>query len=212
MANGLIVPDPQNPGSFIIPALGKRAEISQLREGDVYDSGQVASGAISAGTEIIFFSSVTDKNLQHKNFNHPGRVPAGMELAVNRIGLVVAQAQGNTMASDDDVIKIAYSGALKVKINERTIAEGPAFTFQSGYGVVGSTTRTDTGVVTIGMPSFAAAPQLLVVQPIRDDDDLAPTLTWPNNAWITSNAMPPLDGRTVLTILLHGVVKTPLGK
>lgn len=212
MAQPLIVPDPQNPGSFIVPALGKRAEISQLREGDTYDSVQQASGAISADTELEFFQVVTDKKLQHKNFFYPGRLPAGAEVAVNRVGLCVAQAQGNTVTTDDDVIKAAYAGALIVTINDRTIAEGPAFTFQSGYGVAGSTTRTDTGVVTIGLPSFAAAPQLLVVQPIRDDDDIKPKLRFPNNAWITSGAMPTLDGRNVFTLLLHGVIKSPLGK
>lgn len=200
-------------GTLVIPSLGRTIKLVEWREDDFYDSVQQASGAATAGTSLEVFRDLSNKNLQHTNLKTSRRIPAGSEFILARIGVVPAQAIGNTLVTDDDIIKLAYAATMTFKLNDRLITEGPLYKYQSGYGVTGSTTRNATGVVTIGVPSAAAAPVLMVAQNIADDDDLVATIDFKNNSWIAGGAsMPTFTAAVIATVNLHGFVKKPQGK
>jgi hypothetical protein len=104
------------------------------------------------------------------------------------------QAFGNTVTSDADIIKLAHAAYVRFAVNQsRLVVDAPLFTLQSGLGVTGSTTRNDTGVVTIGVASAAAAPQLLVAQPIGPNDSISGSDSYiaiQANNWSQSGNMP----------------------
>ncbi|HYE89983.1 MAG TPA: hypothetical protein VEA38_03140 [Terriglobales bacterium] len=210
MANGGVIVT--GPGVITVPALGKSFKLTESREDDVFDSVTQASGSVSAGTSLELFRDLGNKFLQHTNLKTPRRINAESEMALTRIGVHVAQAIGNTMVSDDDIIKILHTGTLTFKINDRLVTEGPLMKYQAGVGAAGQTNRTDTGVVTNGVASQAAAPNLLVPQPISDKDDLNGTVDFKNATWISGYTAPSLDGTNVISCLLHGIIKAPLGR
>lgn len=213
MAGNPVAVPTKNAGELFIPALGKTIQQVEWREDDFYDTVQTDSVTPTAGSTFEYFRDLSNKNLQHTNLKTPRRIPSGSEFIMTRVGLVPNQALGNTLLSDSDVTKLAYAATLTFKINDRLITEGPVYKYQSGYGVTGSTTRTDTGVVTIGVPSAAAAPNLLVAQTIKDDDDLVATLEFKSNSWISGGAsMPTFSSRPAVTLMLHGLIKKPQGK
>jgi hypothetical protein len=212
MANNLAVPVPNEPGALFIPALGRKIKMVEWREDDFYDSVLQASGAISAGTSLEFFRDLSNKNLQHTNLRTARRIPAGSEFIMARLGVLIAQAVGETLATDDDTLVVAYAGSLTFKLNDRLISEGMLVKYQTGIGVTGSTTRTGTGVVTLGVPSAAAAPSLMVAQPVSDTDDLMGTVDFKSATWISGYSTPTLTNAVLFTIMLHGFIKKPQGK
>lgn len=211
MASPTAIPG-KEPGELYIPALGKTIKQTESREDDVYDTVEQATGAVSAGAKLSAFKSVTNKNLQHTNLTTIRRIAAGDEFYMNRVGCHIRQAAGNTLSTDSDIIKVAENADFTMKLGRRLVTEGPLIKFQSGYGVVGSTNRNNTGVVTIGVASYAAAPQLLVVQPITEDDDLIADLVFSDNQWLGSAGQPTLGAAVQVSVFLHGVIKSPLGK
>lgn len=202
----------KNPGELYIPSANKTIQQTESREDDVYDTDQQKAGAISAGNKIDFFKTITSKNLQATNITTPRRLAQGDELYMNRVGVHIHQSIGNTMTTDSDIVKIAHAGSLAFKLGRRLVTEGPLYKYQSGYGVVGQTTRNNTGMATIGVASYAAAPQMIVVQPVTENDDLIGTVRFDDNAWANTSGLPTLDADNWLSILLHGVLKSPLGK
>jgi hypothetical protein len=212
MASPVAVPTGEA-GELFIPALGKKIKQVEWREDDFYDTVQTDAVTPTAGSQLEFFRDLSNKNLQHTNLKTQRRIPAGSEFILTRIGIVPCQALANTLLTDADIVKLAYAATLTFKINDRLISEGPVVKYQSGMGVTGSTTRTDTGVVTIGLPSAAAAPNLLVAQTIKDDDDLVATLEFKNNSWINGGStMPTFSTRPGVILMLHGLIKKPQGK
>lgn len=203
-------------GSLFIPALGKAIKLVEWREDDFYDTVvtgdvSVAAAAITAGSSLEFFRDLANKNLQHTNLRTQRRIPAGSEFIMSRIGVLPNQAFGNVMPSPTDITKHAYAATLSFKINDRLVSEGPLYKYQSGYGVTGSTTENSSGLVTIGVPSAAAAPNLMVAQPVQDDDDLVATVDYRSVGWATGAAMPTVKAIGI-TLTLHGFIKKPQGK
>lgn len=203
-------------GELFIPALGKAIKLVEWREDDFYDT--VTTGAVNAastpaaGTSLEFFRDLASKNLQHTNLRTSRRIPAGSEFIMSRIGVVPAQASGNVVYTPADTEKVAYGATLTFKINDRLVSEGPLYKYQSGYGVTGSTTQNNTGLATIGVPSAAAAPNLMVAQPIMDDDDLVATIDFKSADWLTGYAQPTFTAGLPITLSLHGFIKKPQGK
>jgi hypothetical protein len=198
-------------GEYIIPELGRTIRLVEWREDDFYDSVQQAAGLIAAGTSLEFFRDLANKNLQHSNLRTPRRIPSGSEFILQRIGVVFAQTVCNALISAADILKGAYAGTLTFKINDRLVSEGPLFKYQSGYGMVGATTENNTSLVSTGVASAAAAPQLLVQQTINDQADLNATVDFKNNSWLAGAVMPTLVGNPVFMLMLHGLVKKPQG-
>lgn len=207
-----------NPGELFIPALGKKFQQVELREDDVYDTVQVQTGAITAGTELEFFRDIQNKNEQHTNLPQSRRIQAGDEVAVFRIGLYPRNKVGATHSSTSDIAQIVDNGHFVLKFNRRVISDGPALKFPSGYGLSGA---SDLGAVSagnqfvsLGVPSVAAAPTLFVPQQLKDNDDIICKLRFPAASWVTGYNDPTLasaDG-VLMSAFLRGVIKSPLGK
>lgn len=195
---------------------GRVIKLVEWREDDFYDTVCTAdpsavAAAITAGASFEFFRDLANKNLPHTNLRTARRIPAGSEFIMSRIGVVPNQAFGNVTPSPTDITKLVYAATLSFKINDRLISEGPLYKYQSGYGVTGSTTENATGYVTVGVPSAAAAPTLMVAQPVQDNDDLQCTMDVKSNSWQTGAVLPTIKGIAV-TLILHGFIKKPQGK
>lgn len=209
--NQMLIPG-NKAGTFTIAATGEEVQLLKYREDDIVDSVYLASGAITAGKKLEFFTNPTVKGLQHANLTTARRISSDSEMIINRIGVLPAQAFGNTLANGDDVLKTSYAGVLTFKIGrERVITEGALVKYPTGLGVTGQMTTSDRSLLSIGVPSLAAAPQLLVPQKINDKDDLHSYITFPDNDWMTgTSAMPTLVGAMVWTIYVHGLITDPL--
>ena len=211
MANEIAVPTGK-PGELFIPALGRTIQQIEWREDDVYDSVTQASGAITAGTELVLFRDLTNKNLPHTNLTQARKIKANSEFIISRVGVVIAQAFSNTLVALPDILKVAYAGTLTFQIGDRLVTEGPLWKYQTGYGITGGSTETNVSTATTGVPSAAAAPQMLVAQSVSDKDDLVGTINFKGDTWVTgTSAMPTTAGRTVFTVVAHGLIKKPQG-
>ena len=200
-------------GVYEIEGLGTRIRLLEWRAGAFYDTVSFAAGAQSPGAQQFLFQNLQNKNRQFTNLdNNAGRLPALNELITNRVGAHVLQAFGNTVSTDADIIKMAHAAYMRVSVNQtRIIYDEPLYCAQSGFGITGSTTRNNTGVVTIGVPSAAAAPQLLVAQPIGPNDSIGTDsyIVLYQNAWASASNMPTFDNLVAVTVFLDGLIKKP---
>lgn len=209
----------QNPGELYIPALGKTIQQIEWREDDLYDTVALPAALIAAGTSCDLFINLQGKQLQHCNLKKQSSIPANNQVVVSRIGVHINQALGSVMPTDADIIQLAHAGVLSFSVNDRLITQRPLHTYQSGYGMTGSTTRNATGVVTTGVPSAAAAPSLYVAQPVTDNDDLAGAITFPQLGWLATNTDGAIVGTTLptpsvaisMSCFLHGIIRKPQG-
>lgn len=200
-------------GVFYIPALGKTVQLIEWREDDYMDTVTQALGAVTAGTSLELFRDLANKNVQHCNLKTQRRIPAGSEFVMNRVGVLIHQCFSNTVPVLADILKVAFNASLTFKVNDRVIVEGALYKYATGYGVTGSSTENAISLATTGIASAAAAPQLLVAQPVKDDDDLNGTIDFRSDSWITGAAvMPTLAGRMLMSCILHGLIKKPTGK
>lgn len=212
MATPIAIPG-KNAGELYIPSAGKTILQTESREDDIYDTVEQASGAVTTGAKLNAFKNITSKNAQHTNLTTARRIGSGDEFYMNRVGCHIRQATANTIAVDSDILLVAENVDFLFKLGKREVTSGPLIKYQSGYGVVGMTNRNNTGLVTIGVASYAAAPQLLVVQGVTDNDDMIADFQFSDNSWITGGTkMPTTTNATYITVFLHGVVKSRLGQ
>lgn len=212
--NQIAVPT-KNPGELFIPALGKTFQQVELREDDIYDTVQLKAGAIAAGTEYEFFRDIEQKYEQHSNVPQARRIAAGDEVALFRIGLHPREAQGNVLPNSADIKKVFGNAHLLLKFNRRVITDGPAIKYPSGLGLSGSSNEVAAAglqFTSVGVPSVAAAPTLFVPQQLKDNDDITAKLRFPNAAWAAGYVVPATADDLLVTLFLHGVIKSPLGK
>jgi hypothetical protein len=216
-------------GVYEIEGLGTKIRLLEWRAGSFYDSISFTSDGVTpqaAGSQQQLFQNLNGKTRQFSNLdNNAGRLPALNELITNRVGAHLLQAWGDVVISDADIIKFAHAAYMRVSVNQtRLIFDAPLYTAQSGYGVQGSTTRNNTGIATVGVPSAAAAPQLLVAQPIGPNDSIGTdsylTLYAVNQSnWAQLSALtvptaaaatlPVFSTSVFATIFLDGLVKKP---
>ena len=205
-------------GVYEVEGLGTTIRLLEWRAGSFYDTVSFNSGAQTPGTIAQLFQNLNNKSRQDTNLdNNAGRLPALNELICNRVGGLIKQAFGSTLALDGDIIQLAYAAYMRVSVNQtRIIFDAPLVTAQSGYGVTGSTTRNATGIATTGVPSAAAAPQLLVAQPIGPNDSIGTDsfINLPPNLWASqvsppTSSMPNFTNQMFVTVFLDGLVKKP---
>lgn len=208
-------------GVYEVEGLGTKIRLLEWRAGSFYDTVEFQSDGSTAqtpGTQQYLFQNLNNKSRQHTNLdNNAGRLPALNELICNRVGGFIQQSMGNTVVLDSDIIKLAMAAYMRVSVNQtRIIFDAPLLTAQSGYGIQGSTTRNATGIATTGVPSAAAAPQLLVAQPIGPNDSIGTDsyIQLLNNLWITGTLpapgnMPTFASSMFVTVFLDGLVKKP---
>lgn len=209
-------------GVYEIEGIGQRIRLVEYKVGGVKDSVVLAGTAavfpytITAGKRMYLFRDVTGKNKQFNTLeNNAGKLPAHTDLIINRVGVHVGQASGNSLPTDADIIKVSHAGVLEVFVNkDRQIAEGSLYEFPTGFGITGSTTRNATGVVTNGVASSAAAPQLLVAQPVTPEDSISGFIEFPDNTGVLEAAYEGaiISARMVFTCHLDGLIKRPQGR
>lgn len=183
---GMLKEIPGRVGVFEVDGLpGFEIELAKWRAGGLKDTVQPATTTLNK--KVSFFQSPANKNGQHKSFETPGKIPSHTELIINRVGLQPAQAFGNTIVKDTDILKICYASFLTVKFDkERVVAEGAGYEFPYGKGVTGQTTRSSSGIVTNGVAARGATEELLVAQPVDSDDTILAELDFPDNSWFVA--------------------------
>ena len=212
------------PGLFRDTDTGNVVNIRDFRETDKYDTIIIPNGtAIAAGTEWIFFQDVQGKRDVDTNFKTPRKLSAGESMVLDRIGLYVRLASGNAITLPRDVKKVVENSYFKLTINDILQDEGPSIKFPSGYGLYGSTTENDAGVVSLGVPATASAARLVKRQLLNQNHELNGSFRFDSRAWTnnaTSNPLaqavsitqPTLEGDLFVTCYLHGLVRAAVTK
>ena len=206
------------PGKFLDTVSGEVLDISDYREDDKYDTTFIAAGAVVAGTQLIFLRDIQNKREIDTNFTQVSRLSAGEEVIVDRVGFTVRNATGNLLPTPSDIKKVTENGFLDVRVNRLLLIQGPAIKFPSGYGLAGNTVETGQGIVSIGVPSTAAASRLLKTQLLTSQHEVEATLTFHPRPWAVAaglalaDSMPTFDTSMFFTTWLHGMVKAAVSK
>lgn len=206
------------PGKFLDTVSGEVLDISDYREDDKYDSVFIPAGAIAAGTQFIFFRDIQNKREIDTNFTQVSRLSAGEEVIVDRVGFTVRNATGNLLPTPSDIKKVVENGFLDIRVNRLLLLQGPAIKFPSGYGLAGNTVETGQGIVSIGVPSTAAAARLLKTQLLTNAHEVEAILTFHPRPWAVTaglaagSEMPTFDTDMVGTTWLHGMIKAAVSK
>jgi hypothetical protein len=205
------------PGQFLDTSTGKVLNIAEFREDDKFDTNILPAGAVAAGTEFVFFRDVAQKRNIDTNFTQQSRLSAGEEIVIERVGATIALATGNLLPSPSDIKKIVENGFLRVEVNRLLLIEGPLVKFPSGYGLSGQTQETDQGIVSIGVPSTAAAAKLVKTQLMTSAHEVEGRLTYYDRNWTGANLaagdrMPTLALPAFAKVWLHGLIKSAVSK
>src|SRR5690606_38865953 len=94
------------------------------------------------------------------------------EMILDRIGIQIPMSYGNVLVAPEDIKRVAENGYLVFRINRKDVAEGPLLKFPSGYGLSGMTNADNDGVLSIGVPSTAAAAKLVREQSLTSDHEV----------------------------------------
>lgn len=201
------------PGELFIPSINKTIRQVEWREDDFYDTVLITAAAQTPGTSYDFFSTNLDtKRAQHSNIRTQRKIPEGNELVLFRIGLHPRGYTGNAEAVFNDIKKIAENAIFRFLLGDRLVTEGPMIKYQSGYGLSAATTTNGASAVSVGVPSQAAAPVLLVPQEIKSSDELNGSLRFEASSWVAGYADTTPSAFVAVTAFLHGFIKKPLGK
>lgn len=211
MASSL-VPVKGQPGKFFNKLTGAVVDIVEWREDDKYDTVTIPAGAIAAGTTRNFFRDLQNKATIDCNFTTQRKLPAGEEMIIDRIWCYVPMAAGNTLVSPADIKRVAENGYVRFQINRKDVAEGPVVKFPAGYGLAGNTVETDQGIVSIGVPSTAAAAKLVREQLVTEKHDLDAVLFYDARTWDGTIAMPTLTSTVHVKAGFHGLVRSAATK
>lgn len=204
------------PGKFLDTVSGEVLDISDYREDDKYDTIAVPAGAIAANTKYLFFAEdLGSKQLIDTNIQQIRQLSQGEEMIVDRVGITVATATGNTLPTPSDIKKFVENAFVAFTVNRLILIEGPAIKFPSGYGLHGNSVETGQGVVSIGTPSTAAASKLLKTQLLTSQHQFQGVLTFMERNWAGLIAAVPLAGDRMPTFAnpitakawFHGLLK-----
>ena len=196
----------KRPGLYFNTDTKKYFSIVEYYDGEKYDTVAQASGAISSGAILNLFRDLANKDKNDSNFDTARRISKGEEMLVKRIGSECQSAFGNTLTVPADARKVLWGAYLNVKINKIEVAEGPLVMFPSGYGVYGSTTENNTGVVSNGIPSTASQRPLEKIHEITSEHDISGTVTFFDHSWDAAN-MPTLAGKVHIRVSLGGLIR-----
>lgn len=208
----MLKPIKGRPGKFLETGTGQVIDISDYREDDKYDTEIIPAGAIAAGTQFLYFRNVAAKQRIDTNFLQQSRLSAGEEMIIDRVGFTIRMATGNLLPAPADIKRVAEDAFWRVEVNSLLLIEGPLIKFPSGYGLAGNTVENGQGIVSIGVPSTAAAAKLLKTQLVTSEHDLQGFLTFFNRDWTgaslaAADRMPILSTPIFGTGWLHGLVK-----
>jgi hypothetical protein len=208
-----------NSAIFVDPDTGKSYELVDSYEGSFFDTVYQASGAITAGTELFPFASITGtsslpKGAQHTNFTKAKQIPGEHSFILQRIFVHLLQAFGSVLGEVDDLLWVAYAAALEFKLGSRTIAKGPLVFFPSGLGMVGSLSDEGgavatghIGTMTNGVASLATVPNSIQPHLVSEKKELDVRCFFPSNAWASGSLqMPTTTAALGLMFGMHGLI------
>ncbi len=206
-----LIPQKGEAGKFFVPHLNKYIQIVEWREDHKYDTVVFAAGAQLAGVTKNYFRDLDNKELSDTNFTTPRRLPAGEEMILDRIGLHIPTAFGNTLVGSEDIRKLGENGYFRMSINKLPVCEGPMLAFPSGLGFGGNSSEADAHTVTIGVPSTTAAQKLLREQYITREHDLDGSIQIFDRTWDATN-LPTFGSKVQAKVYLHGLIKAAATK
>ena len=189
------------PGKFLDTVSGEVLDISDYREDDKYDT--------------FFAEDLGTKQLIDTNIQQLRQLSQGEEMIVDRVGLTVASATGNTLPTPSDIKKFVENAFVSFTVNRLVLIEGPAIKFPSGYGLHGNSVETGQGIVSIGTPSTAAASKLLKTQLLTSQHQFQGILSFQERNWAGMVAAIPVAGDRMPTFAnplsskawFHGLLK-----
>jgi hypothetical protein len=211
MRSASLVPVKGKPGVFLNKLTGTIVNIVEWREDDKYDTAEIVAGAIAAGTTFNFFQNLNQKSLIDTNLTTPSRLSGGEEMIVDRVWAYLPMGVGNALPPPADLKKIVDDGYMKFTINRLDLCEGFLAKFPSGYGLSGNTVETGQGIVSLGVPSTAAAAKLVREQELNSNHDLAAVLTFFPRTWATAIA-PTTTVMVHVKAGFHGLVRAAATK
>lgn len=204
------------PGKFLDTVSGDVLDISDYREDDKYDTQAMPAGAVAPNTQRLFFTEdLGAKSLLDTNIQQLRQLSQGEEMIVDRVGMTVASATGNTLPTPADIKKFVENAFISFTVNRLVLIEGPVLKFPSGYGLHGNTVETGQGIVSIGTPSTAAASKLLKTQLLTSQHQFQGLLTFPDRAWagviaaipVAADRMPTFQNPLTAKAWFHGLLK-----
>lgn len=208
------------PGLFRDEA-GQVVNIRDFRESDKWDTVVIpADEAITPGGSLEFFANLQSKKNVDTNIKTTRKLSAGESMVLDRIGLYFRLAAGDTLTYPRDVKKVVENTYYRLTINDILQDEGPSIKFPSGYGMYGSTTENDTGIVSIGVPATASAARLVKKQLLNQNHEISGIMSFDSRTWLTDGSElggmtyvnPTLDRPVLVTNYLHGLIRAAVTK
>lgn len=204
------------PGKFLDTVSGEVLDISDYREDDKYDTVCFPAGPVAANTQRLFFAEdLGAKQLIDTNIQQIRQLSQGEEMIVDRVGMLVASATGNTLPTPSDIKKFVENAFVSFTVNRLVLIEGPVIKFPSGYGLHGNTVETGQGVVSIGTPSTAAASKLLKTQLLTSQHQFQGVLSFQERNWpqlvaaitVPADRLPTFANPISAKAWFHGLLK-----
>ena len=205
-----------NPGKFYDPRTKKVYDISQAYEGEKYDTVVLPNGAMGLGAQYTWFNNLQGKPRMDCNFKTQNRLDPNERMVLERLGLYIHTAIGNTVTLLADIKKAMENGFVRTTINDDILWEGCATWLPSGLGLYGQSSETAATFVTVGVPGTAAAARLRRKQMLTEKHSLGGYIEFQSRAaWValttTANAYvtPTLAGDVYLKLIMHGPISRP---
>lgn len=202
-------PIPGRPGHFVDNATGEITVFTNAREGNRFDSDQLAAGLMTAGQKLTFFKNVANKEELDTNIPEANKLVTGAEqLLIDRVGVSIQQSNSSLFATAKDIARIMCAGFLDISFNGHTVVHGPLEMFPSGYGMSGMTNESGVAIANIGVPSAAAIQPLEEKQLATSKHTVKGEIRFPARTWLTTSDMPTLDAQTVVRVYCHGIIES----
>lgn len=154
-------------GTVLVPGQGA-ISIAQWIEDTIYDTVTISAGAISAGTEYDYFTTLTGKNKDDTNLVETNKLPEGWEIIIIKMGLEVCARNSDPR----DVLGLVTNSYLRFETgNSKIRRRAPTWCWGIGFGLYNMHTADLLGAAArmgnlqIGGTAFNSVANLLV--PIR---------------------------------------------
>jgi len=198
--SGAIRPVKSKPGVLWDPDRQKFFKLVDTLVHGQYDTALFqanGAGVLSYGQSVNFAQNVQSKQLIDTNFSQPRRLIAGQSMWVSRIGLYWLPRFGDVFIDYEDIITVVENTYFVLKLNRKEILQGPSIMFPSGFGYYGNTTKTNTGIVSVGLPSMGGVLTLAKKQFLNESYDIDGQLQLQDHQW-ASGSVPALAAGPVL--------------
>jgi len=197
-----------DPKKFKMLANGRMTEIEfrQKTESELYDTIAIPAATTLTNNRYEFFRDIQGKTDIDTNISSSRKLLSGTKMQIFFVGIYFPVSAGNILALSDDTKKIMDSGLLTVKVNDTEIAKGQLYRFPIGYGLQGCTTRNDTELYHLGVPSTAAIRPMIVDQWIESTNDISAWIEFPTRTWDAAYVAPLTTVHHHVRLVLKGLM------